>query len=390
MIGYGSKGLTPSTLNDNLAYWTTQLRGDTPGKFGNDFVIVKESTVGNLATASSLAIMDYEEELLFREKNMNPYTAEDEYQDALFSLIGLPRTYADFTVVQRTVEGTPNTIASKGSILFQNKTTLDQFKLNDDCQIGENGKGLGSFTAEELGAIDLAPEALCEIITAPQNVVGVYYTKGNQIKIGTEYQSNAEYRAEWEDNQSLANSNTIDGYKKRLRSLVDNYRNIFIRQNRGDKKVYEDMPLSTINIVLNTAYDDETIAQTIFDKIPDGPGFVGNKVLIIKDEDGNDIEIRWDIAELIDIMFKVSVVLKDGYNLSQVLGQIKKAIKDNFNLYMGEDVLANKFYKNIYDVEGIDKVTDIKVKKNDDLEWFDVVQISNTQLAQSGDINVSN
>lgn len=389
MIGYSSKGITPSTLNDNLTYWTTQLRGDTPGKFGNDFVIVKESTVGNLATATSLSAMDYEDELLYREMNMNPYSAEDEYQDALYSLIGLQRTYADYTIVQRTVEGTSNTIAPKGSMLFQNKTTLDQFKLNDDCQIGSDGKGLGSFTAEELGAVDLPPEALCEIITAPQNIVGIYYTKGNQIQIGTEYQSDTEFRAEWQDNQSLANSNTIDGYKKRLRKLVNDYRNIYIRQNRGDKKVYEDMPLSTINIVLNTAFDDETIAQTIFESIPDGPGFVGKTKLIIKDEDGNNVEISFSRADLIDIHFNVAITLKDSYNLSQVLGQVKSAIKDNFKLYMGEEVIANKFDEFVYKIEGIRKV-DIQIKKTDDLVWVDEVAISKTQLAQVGDINVTN
>ena len=252
-VQYNSKGLTPDTLEDFLRTWTAEMQPT----FGNDFQITKESTIGNICTASSLVAMDYEQELLFRDKNMNPNTAEDEYQDALYKLIGLERTYATYTVVQRTVEGTPNTVAEKGSILFRNKSTQDQFKLNDDCQIGENGKGVGSFTAEELGAIDLPDEALCEIITAPTNIVGVYYSSGNQIEIGQDYQDNAQFRYEWEQTQSLANSDTEGGIKKYLLpyAIDKSAKNINVRQNRHSQK-YEDVPLHSMNIVINLS-DDE-------------------------------------------------------------------------------------------------------------------------------------
>lgn len=382
---YNSKGLTPDTLEDFLKYWTVKMQPT----FGNDFQITKESTIGNICTASSLVAMDYEEELLFRDKNMNPYTAEDEYQDALYRLIGLERTYADYTVVQRTVEGTPNTVAEKGSILFRNKTTQDQFKLNDDCQIGENGKGVGSFTAEELGAIDLPNEALCEIITAPTNVVGVYYSQGNQIQIGTDYESDAEFRNRWQQTQSLANSDTEGGIKKYLLpyAIDKSGKNVNVRQNRNTLK-YADVPLHSMNIVINSAYDDETIADVIFKHLKDGVGLVGDIEISLKDSEGQKEIIAFSRAELIPVSFKVEVALKDNVYLTQVKANIKSAIKDNFHPYMDEDIVANKYIQYIDAVEGIDYTKSIKVSK-DGLDWLDVVEISDIQKAEIGDIDVT-
>lgn len=382
---YNSKGLTPDTLEDFLKNWTVQMRST----FGNDFQIKKEGVVGNICTASSLIAMDYEEELLFRDKNMNPYTAEDEYQDALYRLIGLERTYADYTVVQRTVEGTPNTTAEKGSILFRNKSTQDQFKLNDDCQIGENGTGVGSFTAEELGAIDLPSEALCEIITAPTNVVGVYYTVGNQIEVGREYESDAEFRERWEQTQSLANSDTEGGIKKYLLpyAIDKSGKNVNVRQNRGTQK-YEDMPTHSMNIVINSAYDDETIAEVIFKHLKDGINLVGNIEIELKDSEGQKETIAFSRATLVPVQFKVEVALKDNVYLSQVIANIKQAIQDNFNPKMDDDIVANKYVQYVDKVEGVDYTKSIKVSKNG-TTWLDIVEITDIQKAQIGDIDVT-
>ena len=386
---YNSKGLTPSTLEDNLKQWTQTFQGDDPEKYGTDFVITKEGIIGGLATAASLSVMDYEEQLLFVQKNMDPNTAEGEYQDRLYKLIGLERTYATYTVVQRTVEGTPNTTAAAGSILFRNKITQDQFKLNDDCQIGADGKGTGSFTAEELGAIDLPDEALCEIITAPSNVKGVYYSTGNLIQLGQEFESDTQFKTRWEENQSLANSDSEGGIKKYLMpyAINNSAKNITIRQNRNTQK-YTDVPLHSMNIVINSAYDDETIAQAILDHIKDGVGIVGDIKVTLEDSEGTEVDIYFSRADLVTVYFKVVVTLENNVYLSQVQSAIEQAITDNFTLNMGDDVIANKFAQYVYGVSGVAEVNSIQVS-TDELTWKDKIEISEIEKAQLGGVNVT-
>lgn len=379
-----SKGVIPATLEDYLKKWTNYLKT----KYGSDFYIKKEGVIDNLATGSSAVAMDFEAVILFLTKQLNPYTAEDEFQDKLYKLIGLEREQATFTVVQRTVQGDANTVAEAGSILFKNKATEDQFKLIDDCQIGADGTGIGSFRAEEFGAIDLPNDALCEIITAPSFVSGIYYTAGNNIDIGKDYQSDAEFREEWATEQSLEKAKTEGGLKKALLPYANKKaQNIKIRMNRNTQK-YSDVPLHSANIVINSPYDDETIAKVIFEKVLDGLGLVGSVHQVVTDSEGEEEDIYFSRAENVVVHYQVVVALDEDVHISQVKGTIQNAIKNNNLFYMGDSVVANKSIAFIDAVTGVNYVKSIKVS-TDKVTWADVIELSEIQLAQIGDIDVS-
>lgn len=379
-----SKGIIPSTLEDYLKKWTTYLKT----KYGNDYYIKKEGVVDNLAVGHSAVSLESESNTLYLSKQLNPRTAEGEWQDRLFKFIALEREQSSFTVVQRTVQGDPNTVAAAGSILFKNKETEDQFKLIDDCQLGEDGTGIGSFQAEEMGAIDLPEESICEIITAPTNVKGIYYTLGNNIDIGKEYQSDAEFREEWEAEQSMAKAKTEGGLKKALLPYCDKKpQNIKIRMNRNSQK-YEDVSLHSANIVVNSAYDDETIAKVIFDKGLDGLGLEGDIHVVCTDEDGDEEDIYFSRAEKVTVHYQITVALEENVHLYQVKTEVQNAIKNAAKFYMGDSVVANKSISAVDEVTGINYVKSIKVS-TDKSEWFDVIELSKIQLAQVGDIDVS-
>lgn len=379
-----SKGVVPATIETYLKRWTSYLKG----KYGNDFYIKKEGVIDNLATGSSAIALDFEAIILFLTKQLNPYTAEDEFQDKLYKLIGLEREQSTFTVVQRTVQGTPNTTATSGSILFKNKATEDQFKLIDDCQLNESGIGVGSFRAEEFGAIDLPNEAICEIITAPTNVNGVYYATGNNIDIGKEYQADAEFREEWQAEQSMEKAKTEGGLKKALLPYANKKaQNIKIRMNRNTLK-YDDVPLHSANIVINSPYDDETIAKVIFEKVIDGLGLVGSISVTVADSEGEEEDIYFSRAENITVHYQVVVALDEDIHISQVTSPVQNSIKNNNLFYMGDSVIANKSIAFIDAVTGVNYVKSIKVS-TDKQTWADVIELSEIQLAQIGDIDVS-
>ena len=230
---------------------------------------------------------------------------------------------------------------------------------------------------------------MCEIITAPTNVVGVYYSSGNQIEIGQDYQDNAQFRYEWEQTQSLANSDTEGGIKKYLLpyAIDKSAKNINVRQNRHSQK-YEDVPLHSMNIVINSAYDDETIADVIFKHLKDGIGLVGDIEIEVEDSEGSKEVIAFSRADIVTVYFKVSVQLIDNVYLTQVQANIKNAIKDNFNPKMDEDIVANDYIEFIKKVEGVRYVKNIKVSKNG-LDWLDIIEISDIEKGAIGEINVT-
>ena len=380
-----SKGIIPADIEKYLAKWTKFLKG----KYGQDFFIKPEGVIDNLAVGSTASSLDFESIILKLVKEMNPYTAEDEWQDHLYSLIGLEREQSSFTVVQRTVQGTPDTTVAAGSVLFENELTKDQFKLIDDCQLDSNGIGTGSFRAEEMGAIDLISTAKCKIISAPASVKGIYYTTGNSIDIGKEYESNAEFRETWLQEQATAKANTEGGLKKILLPYCyGKSNNIKIRMNRNLVK-NEDVPLHSANIVVNSPYDDETIANVIFNKMVDGGfGLVGDIHQVVTDSEGVEEDVYFSRARLVQTYWQVQVALKEDYELEQVITSVQNAIKNNFSYSMGEPVIANRAIQYIDEIEAVDYVKDIKVS-TDNLSWTSVLELGETDLAQIGEIDVS-
>lgn len=380
-----SQGVKSSTLEEKLKEWTLKLKA----KYGNDFFIKKEGVIDNLATGVSAVSLDYESILLYLIKNMNPYTAEDEWQDFLYSLIGLQREQATFTIVQRTVQGAANSTITKGSLVFENTGTQDQYTLLNDLTLNESGVGVGTFQAVERGAIGIEDDTICKIVSAPAAVTGVYFAEGNIAKIGVDYESDAEFRERWLQEQSLVVTSTEGGIKKALLPYCGNQAsNVQIRMNRAAQD-YTDVPLHSANIVVYSAYDDETIANVIFNKAIDGLGLAGNISVKVLDSEGNEEDILFSRAEEKPVQFKVVLSLEDGYTFSASLStSVKDAIKNNLKLNMGDSVIANKTVKFIDEVEGVDYVKSVQVSLNGST-WSDLVEISKIQIATIGEINVS-
>ena len=377
-------GIVKSELNDYLSFWVNKLRE----VFGNQYVIKKEGVVDNIATAGSLTCMALEDVMLYLSRQMNPYTAEGEWQDALYALVGLTRRFASFTKVTRTIEGTAGIVCDVGSVRFKNSATDDIFELNTAVTIGSDGKVVGSFTAIELGAIELEPEALLNIVDAPDGIVGVYYSDGNVTTVGDDYEDDSEFRLRWIATNSVNGGNTEGGMYSALLPLCDNNKNnIVIRQNRATQK-YLDFPLHTMNIVVKSAESDTTIANAIFKNLMDGVGLYGDIDVTVKDISDEDVLISFDRADDVPVYFKVEVVLKDDFILAQVNNNIKKAIVDNFDYAMGERVIANDFYEYVNKVDGVDYAV-IKVS-SDGLTWQDLLSMDYNEYAtvETTDITV--
>ena len=358
-----SNGITKSSLTDYLTFWTVELQK----VYGSNFVIRKEGIVDNLATASSLTNLALEDVILYLAKNMNPYTAEGEYQDALYALIGLTRQYATFTKVTRTIQGTAGTFCDVGSIRFKNIATEDIFRLNTAVTIGESGIALGSFTAIELGSIDLPSDANLEIIDAPQNIEAVYYTSDNITTLGDDYEDDSEFRLRWLATNSIrTGSGSEGGMRSSLLPLVgNNANNIKIRQNRN-RITYDDIPLHSMNIVVKSSESNENIANAIFENLTDGVGLEGTTAVTVKDVENQDVEIRFTRATSVPVYFNIRVILKNGFILSDVSDIIKNAIVENFSYEVGERIVANDFYQYINSIDGIDYVTALEVSDEDD------------------------
>lgn len=375
-----SNGIEPFTIETYLGYWTAQLKE----KFGADFVIKAQSFISNLATTSSFINLGLEQQIEYLAKQLNPYTAEGIFQDALYALVGLVRRFATYTVVQRTIQGVAGTECAVGSVRIQNKSTKDIFVLNSAVTIGSDGLAVGSFTAVELGAIDLSNDSFVEIIDAPTGINSVYYATGNVIELGDDYEDDSEFRLRWISNQSLANSATKDGMRKALEKFVENPKDLNVVQNRTNSTV-NGLPPHTMQVVIYSAESNKTIAQAIFDHLLDGVLTYGTTTVEVEDSSGTKEDISFTRATVVPIYFKVTVKIKNGYTKAQL--NIPQVIVDNFDLSLGEKVIANNYIEYINDIEGVDYIEDIKVSENgttwvavDVLEYNEIASVDKNNI----------
>ena len=375
-----SNGIEPFTIETYLGYWTAQLKE----KFGADFVIKAQSFISNLATTSSFINLGLEQQIEYLAKQLNPYTAEGIFQDALYALIGLVRRFATYTVVQRTIQGVAGTECAVGSVRIQNKSTKDIFVLNSAVTIGSDGLAVGSFTAVELGAIDLSNDSFVEIIDAPSGVNSVYYATGNVIELGDDYEDDSEFRMRWISNQSLSNSATKDGMRKALEKFVENPKDLNVVQNRTNSTV-NGLPPRTMQVVIYSAESNKTIAQAIFDHLLDGVLTYGTTTVEVEDSSGTKEDISFTRATVVPIYFKVTVKIKNGYTKAQL--NIPQVIVDNFDLLLGEKVIANNYIEYINDIDGVDYIEDIKVSENgttwvavDVLEYNEIASVDKNNI----------
>ena len=351
-------GFQKATLDNYLEYMTSVIQ--SLGTFGSDYTIKKEGVVDAVLSTTANAMVSLEDKIAFALKQFNPYTAEGEYQDQLYALVGLKRNFATNTVVTRTIEGTVSLEIDVNELVFETSQG-DQFYLNTPVTIGENGKATGSFTAYEAGSVPCDEDNNLYIISAPDGVSGVYFLEGNETAIGDDYEDDAEFRQRWIDTNSIKGGNTEGGMYSALLPLANNsIKNLNIRQNRNTQQ-YLEFPLHTMEITIKSGESNETIAKTIFDNLMDGVGLYGEIDVTVKDLSNEDVVISFSRANSVNIYFYVEVVLKDGYFLAQVAGAIKKAIIDNFNYAMGEKIIANDFYQYINLIDGIDYVTVLEV-----------------------------
>jgi uncharacterized phage protein gp47/JayE len=355
------------------------------GIYGEDFKIKSEGVIDNLAVATSGIKMDFESQLLFLKKQLNPFTATGIYQDALYKLVRLYRRQATYTFVQRTIEGDAGAIITAGSLMFENASTKDQFLLDSDVTLGDDGKAVGTFKSQLIGEIELPTEANINIITPLPTVEGIYYSDGNTENVGLSYENDEEFRKRF-----ISHQNVTSRMYKALLDIVDNAGDILILQNRA-KEVYADFGLHTMQITIHTAHSDEEIAQIIFDNLLDGVDLDGSNIVIMKDDSNQPVEIRFNRSSVVDVYIKTTVKKFEKSSEAEAIAETKTAIQEytkNTTFPMGDEIVGNRFNSLIDAAPSIDYPLETLVSR-DGSEWVRVLPLGAKEVPAFNMANVT-
>ena len=369
------KGYSLSTADEILSAYEKQLQQ----KFGSDFYIKPEGVIDNIVNSSGVMEIDLQEQIASLAKQFDPEASEDNWQDALYERIGVSRLDEQATVFKKKILGTAGYAGAAGAVTIRSKSTNDEFVNTSDFTIEDDGTAEIEFECVVAGAVSVNASDSFVIVEGPNEVTGISADDAVQIAIGRERESDSDFRLRFRNSKAQNARATRNANEANLLKYVDNIAFLKII----DKKTDNSFDAGTIKIIAKHNTTDENFAKAVFDSVADGIDLLGDTSVIVKDNSGQDVTINWKNADEINLDIKATVKVRNGYYPNTVFANVKQNIlayieKRVFGLQ--SIVYATEFIIPVLEVDGVEAVVEILVKKSSDEEFSDNISLSREEV----------
>ena len=368
-------GYSLSTAGDILSAYEEQLQQ----KFGSDFYIKPEGVIDNIVNSSAVMEILLRNQIASLARQFDPESSQKSWQDALYERIGVPRLDEQATVFKKKILGTAGYAGAAGAVTIRSKSTNDEFVNTSDFTIEDDGTAEIEFECVVAGAVSVNASDSFVIVEGPNEVTGISSDDAVQIAIGRERESDSDFRLRFRNSKAQNARATRNANEANLLKYVDNIAFLKII----DKKTDNSFDAGTIKIIAKHNTTDENFAKAVFDSVADGIDLLGDTSVIVKDNSGQDVTINWKNADEINLDIKATVKVRNGYYPNTVFANVKQNIlayieKRVFGLQ--SIVYATEFIIPVLEVDGVEAVVEILVKKSSDQEFSDNISLSREEV----------
>ena len=368
-------GYSLSTAGDILSAYEEQLQQ----KFGSDFYIKPEGVIDNIVNSSGVMEILLQNQIASLARQFDPESSQKSWQDALYERIGVSRLDEQATVFKKKILGTAGYAGAAGAVTIRSKSTNDEFVNTSDFTIEDDGTAEIEFECVVAGAVSVNASDSFVIVEGPNEVTGISSDDAVQIAIGRERESDSDFRLRFRNSKAQNARATRNANEANLLKYVDNIAFLKII----DKKTDNSFDAGTIKIIAKHNTTDENFAKAVFDSVADGIDLLGDTSVIVKDNSGQDVTINWKNADEINLDIKATVKVRNGYYPNTVFANVKQNIlayieKRVFGLQ--SIVYATEFIIPVLEVDGVEAVLEILVKKSSDQEFSDNISLSREEV----------
>lgn len=268
----------------------------------------------------------------------------------IFTTTDLSLTLAPGT----TVDAGAQVSDSTGSVLFAT--------LTDAVHPGGGGNQVVVVEAKSLapGPIVVPAATLTVIVDSVPGWVSV--TNVFAGTTGAAEESDPELRLRRADELNEAATSNLDAIITEVRStpgisLAKGY------QNTSDTTDSDGLPPHSFEVVVRGVYDEDALAQTIWDNAPAGIAAVHGTAGVettgtASDVDGQPHTITWTEAAEVSVYAHIEVSTNELYPAdgdAQIVTAVTAAIESQAST-IGQDILYTKLYSAVYSVPGVENV----------------------------------
>lgn len=352
-IKYDSSGIISQNLIEILEEREENLRPI----LGNDFQIDKTSPIGNMELADANSELAIQELITWLFPNqMDANTAEGVFLDAICEKNRIYRYKPKQTKIHYQINGTPNKSFSIGDIIVKDNISGILYDLNEDCNIGSDGKVLAEFICEEMGEQYPLENSELDIQTPLEGLTSVTLDIENaNIVLGRETETDEELRRRRSFSVEKTSTNTLASIKAVLYS-TDGVKHVRYFENDTEDTDDNGLPMKSFEFIVDGGDEDE-ITDVIFTNKTAGTRAFGTTLKTKKDSEGNVYSIGYTKANVINIGIKIELEVSEAQSKTWE-NEIKNALKTKFEDI--QDIGTNVKDYNYYQVlTQFDEITDI-------------------------------
>ncbi len=347
--------------------------------YGSDFNIKPEGVIDNFAVVIALLENKLEKNLVYLTKQFDPETAEGKYQDALYKRLGLIRIAAQPTTFFMNVAGTPLSSVCAGALTIRTTFSKEQFINSEDFTFDVSGCAVVNFQCEIEGAVSVSLTDSFEIVESPDEVAGLVSGSVSDIVTGSGQESDAAFRERFHNSKSVNARGSRNAVIKNLSQYVNNTAFLKIYDGNSDSSI----PPGRVFIVAKHNTTDEVFARGIMDTVMYGVDFLGETSVTLTDKYGIEEEIRFQNAEDVPLDLSAALKIRSGYYNNTVFNNVRKKIIsyiENRVFGLESTVYATEFIVPILEVDGVEAVTGIKVKRSSDMDYSESISVSRIEI----------
>ncbi|KRM11947.1 baseplate J/gp47 family protein [Lentilactobacillus farraginis] len=262
----------------------------------------------------------------------------------------LMRKQAEAASTALTFTGTAGYVVPTGTVFMDDNG--NEFYSVDDCQLDANGMGSTIVVSSELGAQYNVDAGTIVNQQSPVEEIDTV-TNTDAATGGQDMETDLDYRNRLLLASNSNESGTINGIYTALMNTqgVTAVKSVYNSSATANDSYGN--PPKTVHYYVQGGTDND-IANTLLTSGGGGIALVGSKSVNVIDDSGTTQVIYFDRPTETPIYVKVSATVTDSFDQSEGTDDIKAAVEGYIeSLQMGETVVTNQFFSNIYAIDGV-------------------------------------
>ena len=379
-------GITLKSFNEIVQDKAENLSKD----LGEEIALNPENLIINLIVSFSQMQHELEKSITFLLKQFDPKTAEGEYQNAIYSRVGLKRITAIPTTFTLNIRGEIGTTLLENELCIKDNKTGIEFLNTENIEYIDNTNLPIKFKCVLDDSINVNTDTSFEIVDAPQGIIGIEENSIDNILIGNEEEKDSEFRERFFNLKNIGSKCTRNSILNNLSKLTNGLKFIRLYDINND----ETLPAGTLFIVAKPEISDTEFCKAILYNTLAGINFSGNTTINIPISNGDEIPVSFQKATPVEIELDIVIKIKSGYYENSVIKNSKNSILEyaqNKVYGLEETVYASEFIIPLLKVNGTEAIISVSVKRQNTLEYTDSVSLERDEYAvfNTSDINIT-